>query len=70
MSKQTATVKWFNDKKGFGFLVDADGNDVFVHHRAIEPGIEKFKTLKDGQQVEYLPTRTDKGIAAAEVVPI
>ena len=66
-SKQIGTVKWFNDKKGFGFLVDPDGNDVFVHHRSIEPGTEGYKSLNEGEKVEYLPTQSAKGIAAAEV---
>ena len=68
-SKQTATVKWFNDKKGFGFLIDKSGADVFVHHRSITPGTDGYKSLSEGQEVEYLPVETDKGISAAEVFP-
>ena len=52
------TVKWFNDKKGFGFLSQEDGDDVFVHHTSIQA--EGFKTLREGQAVSYthltLPT--------------
>ena len=48
----TGTVKWFNENKGWGFIVSDDGgDDVFVHYTAIE--IEGFKTLKEGQKVEY-----------------
>ena len=45
------TVKWFNDKKGFGFLSREDGDDVFVHHTSIQG--DGFKTLSEGQQVEF-----------------
>ena len=45
------TVKWFNDKKGFGFLSQEDGDDVFVHHTSIQA--EGFKTLREGQEVEF-----------------
>ena len=68
-SKKTATVKWFNDAKGFGFLTDENGEDVFVHYRSIKPGTEGHKTLLEDQEVEYFPVETDKGISAAEVFP-
>ena len=45
-SKKTAIVKWFDTDKGFGFLTDPDGVDVFVHYRSIEPGITGYKKLK------------------------
>ncbi len=49
---QSGTVKWFNEKKGYGFIVpDGEERDVFVHYSAIQT--EGFKTLRDGQQVEY-----------------
>ena len=65
--REVATVKWFNTKKGFGFLVDSGGSDVFVHYRNIEPGEGGFKDLQEGEQVEFLPVQTDKGWSAAEV---
>jgi len=63
------TVKWFNEKKGFGFIAqDGGGPDVFVHFSAIQTN--GFKTLAEGQQVEYEVTTGDKGPSAAAVVPL
>ena len=59
------TVKWFNDKKGFGFLSREDGTDVFVHHTAIQG--EGFKTLSEGQQVEFEVQDGPKGPQAVNV---
>ena len=57
---QTGTVKWFNDSKGYGFISPADGSkDVFVHHSAIQGS--GFKTLAEGQQVQYETTNGPKG---------
>ena len=67
MKREVAVVKWFNNEKGFGFLVDSQGSDVFVHYRHIDPGEDGYKTLREGEQVEYQPVRTDKGWSAAEV---
>ena len=50
-TRQTGTVKWFNDEKGFGFITQENGPDLFVHFRAIEGN--GFKTLKEGQQVTF-----------------
>ena len=62
------TVKWFNDKKGFGFIEPADGGkDLFVHMSEIQ--MEGFKTLKDGQAVDYVSGESDKGPCATNVVP-
>jgi CspA family cold shock protein len=62
----TGTVKWFNDAKGFGFITQDDGSeDVFCHHSAIQ--MEGFKTLKEGQKVEYEVTRGPKGLQAQNV---
>lgn len=67
MKKSTGTVKWFNDAKGYGFIVNESGEDVMVHYRAIQ--VDGYKTLKEGQQVEFLQTQSEKGWQAAEVVP-
>ena len=52
------TVKWFNDKKGYGFITDENGNDVFVHFSGLN--MEGFKTLSEGQTVEFDLTEGDK----------
>ena len=62
------TVKWFNDKKGYGFIAPEEGNDVFVHHSDIEG--EGFKTLSEGDQVEFEITQDPKGERAANVVKV
>jgi CspA family cold shock protein len=59
------TVKWFDSKKGFGFIVNSEGRDVFVHFSCIEG--DGFRALKDGEQVEYEPCTGDKGLAAKSV---
>ena len=63
------TVKWFNAEKGFGFIEQADGGpDVFVHYSAIQGG--GFKTLAEGQQVEFTVTQGQKGPQAENVVAL
>jgi len=65
--RMTGTVKWFNDKKGFGFITRDDGEkDCFVHFSAIQS--EGFKSLKEGQQVEFEVVDGEKGPAAQNVV--
>lgn len=63
---QRGVVKWFNDAKGYGFITHETGRDVFVHFSVIEQ--EGFKTLKDGEQVEYELREGDKGLNASRVV--
>jgi len=60
------SVKWFNGKKGFGFISRDDGNDVFVHFSAIKR--DGFKVLYEGDQVEFEVTQGPKGLQAANVV--
>ena len=61
----TGTVKWFDSKKGFGFILNSDGKDVFVHFSSIEG--DGFRSLKDGEKVEYEQTSGDKGLLARNV---
>ncbi|KXF82438.1 cold-shock protein [Enterovibrio sp. ZSDZ35] len=68
MSKSTGTVKWFNEEKGFGFIQQENGPDVFVHFRAITG--EGFKTLAEGQQVAFEIEQGQKGPQAANVEKI
>ena len=64
----TGTVKWFNDAKGFGFIAREGGDDVFVHHSAIRA--EGFKSLAEGQEVEFEVVQGPKGPAAEGVVAL
>ena len=61
----TGTVKWFNSEKGYGFIEQDDGPDVFVHYSAIS--LEGFRTLEEGNKVEFSVVEGDKGPQAAEV---
>ena len=65
---QRGVVKWFNDAKGFGFIEHSSGRDVFVHYSVIE--WDGFKTLKDGEEVDYELCEGDKGLHAAKVVRV
>jgi CspA family cold shock protein len=62
----TGTVKWFNDAKGYGFIERSDGDDVFVHYSAIQGG--GFKTLSEGESLEFDVVEGPKGKQAANVI--
>jgi CspA family cold shock protein len=62
----TGTVKWFNGSKGYGFISREGGEDVFVHHSAIQA--EGFRNLEEGQRVEFTVERGPKGLQATQVV--
>lgn len=66
MSTTTGTVKFFNEAKGFGFITRESGADVFVHYSAIQGG--GFKTLAEGQRVEFTVTEGQKGPQAENVI--
>ena len=66
--RETGTVKWFNDSKGYGFIERGNGSDVFVHHSAIQS--EGFRSLAEGQQVEFEVVDGQKGPAAEAVVTL
>jgi len=65
MGRQTGTVKWFNDAKGFGFITTEGGEDVFVHSSAIQS--RGFRSLSEGAQVEFDVIEGSKGLQAANV---
>ena len=66
--RETGTVKWFNDAKGFGFISRENGEDVFVHFRAIQS--TGFKSLQEGQKVSFVVAKGQKGLQADEVQAI
>ena len=67
-TEKKATVKWFNDSKGYGFLTPSDGGkDLFVHMSEIK--MDGFKTLKEGQEVDFDEGFSDKGPCATNVIP-
>lgn len=63
--RETGTVKWFNATKGFGFITRESGDDVFVHYSSIEG--DGYRSLKEGQKVEYAVGEGDKGLQAKAV---
>ncbi len=66
--RETGTVKWFNADKGFGFITREGGDDVFVHHNAITG--DGYKSLDEGQKVEFEVGETEKGLQAREVTVV
>ncbi len=66
--RQNGTVKWFNVSKGFGFITREGQDDVFVHYTSIRG--EGYRTLDEGQQVEFEVAQGDKGPQASDVVPL
>ena len=68
LTKSVGTVKWFDNKKSYGFIVNRSGEDVMVHYRSIQ--MAGYKTLKEGQHVEFTQTKSAKGLQAVEVVAI
>ncbi|OED50496.1 cold-shock protein [Endozoicomonas sp. (ex Bugula neritina AB1)] len=68
MSTTTGTVKWFNEEKGFGFIAQENGPDVFAHFRQIVG--DGFKTLAEGQRVEFTVTQGQKGPQAENIVAL
>jgi len=65
VSKSVGKVKWFDNAKGYGFILNDDNEDVFVHYRSIIG--DGYKSLNEGEDVQYIQTRSDKGWQAAEV---
>jgi CspA family cold shock protein len=68
MEKEQGKVKWFNNAKGYGFIQRASGDDVFVHHSAIQAA--GFKSLNEGDSVEFTVTKGPKGLQAENVVKL
>ena len=68
MDKENGTVKWFNNAKGFGFIEREAGGDIFVHYSSIK--VDGYRTLKEGQQVEFIVSQGEKGLQADEVVAL
>lgn len=66
--RQTGTVKWFNDAKGFGFITPESGEDLFVHFRSIQGS--GFKSLQEGQRVSFAVVKGPKGLQADAVQPL
>jgi CspA family cold shock protein len=63
--RENGVVKWFDVKKGYGFIKREEGNDVFVHYSSIQG--DDFRKLEEGQQVSFIVSETDKGLQAQEV---
>lgn len=66
--RKTGTVKWFNNSKGYGFIEQTEGEDIFVHYSSINT--EGFRTLEEGQAVEFTVVEGPKGLQADQVVSV
>jgi cold shock protein len=66
--RERGVVRWFNDSKGYGFIGRQDGTDVFVHYSAIQTN--GFKSLKEGQEVEFICVKGKKGLQAEDVTKV
>lgn len=66
--RKQGTVKWFDNAKGYGFIISPEGDDVFVHYRVIDG--EGYRSLAEGQNVEYEATQGEKGWQATEVAAL
>lgn len=66
--RETGTVKWFDNAKGWGFITRSSGDDVFVHYTSVRG--EGYRTLEDGQQVEFEVVQGAKGLQAQDVVVV
>nr|WP_312175137.1 cold shock domain-containing protein [Moraxella sp. CTOTU46934] len=66
--REQGVVKWFNDSKGFGFIQRNSGEDIFVHFRAIQG--DGYRSLQDGQKVEFIVVEGQKGLQAEEVTKV
>ena len=66
--RETGTVKWFNSSKGYGFIQRESGDDVFVHYQSIVG--DGYKSLEEGQKVEFTVAQGQKGLQAADVQPV
>jgi len=67
-NRETGTVKWFDNAKGYGFIQRPEGEDVFVHYRAIRG--EGYRTLQEGQAVQFNIVQGQKGLQAEDVAPV
>jgi CspA family cold shock protein len=68
MERRIGTVKWFSAPKGYGFIEQVDGEDIFIHFSTIK--MDGYRKLQEGQQVEYTLIRGERGLQAENVVPL
>lgn len=66
--KEKGKVKWFNNSKGYGFIERSSGDDIFLHYSSIK--VDGYRTVKEGQEVEFIVTNGEKGLQADDVVPL